>query len=500
MNFRQFYLGCLSHASYYLGSDGEAAIIDPQRDVQQYLDEAASHGQKIKYVIETHSHADFVSGHVELAARTGAQIIYGQRAETKFPTLKVSDGDELNVGAIKLTFRETPGHTPEGITVIAEERNADALVRIEGCFGPKEPQHTKASKTRKPPSPEEPAIADEGVRVPLKIFTGDTLFIGDVGRPDLIGSKGFTSEQMASMLYDSLHKKILPLPDDTEVYPAHGAGSLCGKSLSKETWSTLGEQRKTNYALQPMTKDEFVKIVACDQPTVPMYFPQSAAKNLEGSASLNEIAKPRELTTDEINAFEGVVIDVRKNFEYGGGHVPNSINIGLGGQFASWAGTLIPIPTPLAVVAATSDQVDEAVMRLARVGHETVSGYILIGDYTGEKKMIEQVPVEEVASLTGTEKFIQFIDVRRVGEYDWGHAYRASNFPLDTLAENVGKLFSDSPTYVICQGGYRSSIATGILENAGFKTIYNITGGTSAWMSANLPTENSQHSGKTALS
>lgn len=449
MQFRQFYLGCLSHASYYLGSEDEAAIIDPQRDVQQYLDEAAAHGQKIKYVIETHSHADFVSGHVELAAKTGAEIVYGQRAETKFPTLKVKDGDELWVGKVKLKFLETPGHTPEGISIIVEDV--------------------------------------EMPDAPLKIFTGDTLFIGDVGRPDLIGSKGFTSEQMAAMLFDSLHEKILPLPDDTEVYPAHGAGSLCGKSLSKETWSTLGEQRRTNYALQPMTKDEFVKIVAADQPTVPMYFPKSAAKNLEGSRSLDELATPRELTTEEIDAFEGVVIDVRKNVEYGDGHIRNSINIGLGGQFASWAGTLIPIGTPIAVVAETNAQIDEAVMRLARVGHETVVGFIFIGDYAGEKKVIEQLPVEQVASLTETEKFIQFIDVRRPAEYDSGHAYRASNFPLDELEKNVDKLFTDSSTYVICQGGYRSSIATGILERAGFDCVYNVTGGTAAWMAANLP-------------
>ena len=244
MQFRQFYLGCLSHASYYLGSGEEAAIIDPQRDVQQYIDEAASHGQKIKYVIETHSHADFVSGHVELADKTGAEIIYGQRAATQFTTHKVSDGDVLNVGKIKLRFLETPGHTPEGITIIAEDTADNAA--------------------------------------PLKMFTGDTLFIGDVGRPDLIGSKGFTAEEMAGMLYDSTREKILPLPDDTEVYPAHGAGSLCGKSLSKETWSTLGNQRKFNYALQPMSKDEFVKIVASDQPEIPAYFAKSAAKNLEG--------------------------------------------------------------------------------------------------------------------------------------------------------------------------------------------------------------------------
>lgn len=448
MQFKQFYLGCLSHASYYLGSESEAAIIDPQRDVQQYLDEAEANGQKIKYVIETHSHADFVSGHIELAAKTGAQIVYGERANTQFPTLKVKDGDELSVGDVKLKFLETPGHTPEGITIIAE---SDGL--------------------------------------PLKMFTGDTLFIGDVGRPDLIGSKGFTAEQMGEMLYDSLHEKILPLPDETEVYPAHGAGSLCGKSLSKETWSTLGEQRKFNYALQPMTKDEFVKIVAADQPEVPMYFPLSAAKNLEGSAPLDEVSKPKALSTDEILAFDGVVVDIRTNTEYGAGHVPNSINIGLGGQFASWAGTLIPMGTPIAIVADDADQVDEAVMRLARVGHETVGGYVWFSNYTGDKKVIEQVPVEEVASLTQTEKYLQFVDVRRAAEHNAGHAYRAWNIPLDKLGTDFDKLDPAAPTFVICQGGYRSSIGCGILENAGFKKVYNVTGGTAAWIAAGLQTE-----------
>lgn len=451
MYFKQFYLGCLSHASYYLGSDGEAAIIDPQRDVQQYIDEAAANGQTIKYVIETHSHADFVSGHVELAARTGAEIIYGRRANTKFPTHKVSDGDELNVGKIRLTFLETPGHTPEGITILATD-----------TAHPAEPR---------------------------KLFTGDTLFIGDVGRPDLIGSVGFSAEQMGEMLYDSLHEKILPLPDETEVYPAHGAGSLCGKSLSKETWSTLGNQRKFNYALQPMSKEEFIKIVASDQPEVPMYFPKSAAQNLEGSAALADLSKPRELSSDEIRAFDGVVVDVRQNFEYGAGHIPNSVNIGLGGQFASWAGTLIPIGTAITVVATVQDQVDEAVTRLARVGHEAVSGYILIDDYDGEMNTIEQVAVEEVSELTKTEKYLQFVDVRRPAEHNAGHAYRTSNIPLDRLATDFDKLDPNAPTYVICQGGYRSSIGTSILENAGFRKIYNVTGGTAAWVAAGLDTE-----------
>ena len=457
MHFKQFYLGCLSHASYYIGSDGEAAVIDPQRDVQQYIDEAGERAQRIKYIIETHSHADFVSGHVELAAKTGAEIIFGLRAATQFPTHKVQDGDVLKVGAISLRFMETPGHTPEGICIVAEEATEKEV--------------------------------DRSVRSPLKIFTGDTLFIGDVGRPDLIGSKGFTAEQMGGMLYDSLHDKILRLPDETEVYPAHGAGSLCGKSLSKETWSTLGNQRKFNYALQPMTKEEFVKIVAADQPEVPAYFPQSAAKNLEGAGALTDLAKPPELSSDEIRAFDGVVIDVRQIAEYGERHIPNSINIGLGGQFASWAGTLVPIGTPIAIVAANETQIDEAVTRLARVGHETVTGCILIHNYDGETKTIEQVPVEEVSELTRTEKYLQFIDVRRPAEHDAGHAARSVNISLNKLAADVGRLDPRVPTYVICQGGYRSSMGTSVLENAGFSKIYNVTGGTAAWTEAGLSVE-----------
>ena len=451
MKFKQFYLGCLAHASYYIGSGGEAAIIDPQRDIQQYLDEAEANGQKIKYVIETHSHADFVSGHLELASKTGAQIVYGQRASTEFPTLKVKDGDKLDLGTIELTFMETPGHTPEGITILAKDR--------------------------------------EDAEAPLKMFTGDTLFIGDVGRPDLVGSKGFTAEQMGSMLYDSIHEKILPLPDETEVYPAHGAGSLCGKSLSKETWSTLGEQRKFNYALKPMTKEEFINVVASDQPEVPAYFPVSAAQNLKGSVSLDDLPKPEALSTDAITKFEGIVIDVRQNVEYGAGHVPNAINIGLGGQFATWAGTMIPIGTPIAIAADTQEQVDEAFMRLARVGHETVKGFILMSDLAAQKRSVEQVPVSKVAELVKAERGLQFIDVRRPAEHANGHAEGTINIPLDRLSREIDMLDPERPTYVICQSGYRSSLGTSILENAGFKQIYNVAGGTSAWTDAGLKTD-----------
>ncbi len=449
MKFRQFYLGCLSHASYYLGSETEAAIIDPQRDVQQYLDEAEANNQKIKYIIETHSHADFVSGHIELAEKTGAEIIYGAKANTEFPTHKVKDGDELSVGKIKLKFLETPGHTPESITILAEDL--------------------------------------ENAAAPLKIFTGDTLFIGDVGRPDLIGSKGFTAEEMGGFLYDSLREKILPLPDETEVYPAHGAGSLCGKSLSKETWSTLGEQRKNNYALKPMSKAEFIKVVASDQPEVPAYFPASAAQNLKGSFSLEDLPKPKEFSTAEIENFDGVILDIRKSSDYGAAHIPNAINIGLGGQFASWAGTLITIGTPVAIAAETKEQTNEGFMRLARVGIETVKGYILMKDFTGEKKIVEQIKVEKLKEISTDE--IQFVDVRRIAEHANGHAPHTINISLNDLSKEIDKLNPEKPTYVICQSGYRSSLGTSILENAGFNEIYNVIGGTKAWTDAGFETK-----------
>ena len=453
MRFKQFYLGCLAHASYYIGSGGEAAIIDPQRDVEQYMTEAETHGQKIKYVIETHSHADFVSGHVELAKKTGAEIVYGQQANTEFPTRKVKDGDTLTIGKVKLKFHETPGHTPEGICILAEDT--------------------------------------ENTSEPKKLFTGDTLFIGDVGRPDLIGSKGFTAEQMAGMLYDSLHQKILILPDETEVYPAHGAGSLCGKSLSKETWSTLGVQRQENYALQPMSKAEFVKLVGSDQPEVPAYFPKSAAQNLKGSVALEDLPKPKALTFEELKNYNGVILDVRTADEYGAGHIPNSLNIGLGGQFATWAGTLIEIGTPVVVAANNQEQVDEAVMRLARVGIETVNGCLLISDWKNEKAKIDQISVEEMNEILSNKNDTQFIDVRRTAEHKSGHAPKTINFPLNNLVNEIGKLDSTEPTYVICQGGYRSSAGTSILERAGFNEIYNVSGGTAAWKNAGLEIEES---------
>lgn len=455
MNFRQFYLGCLAHASYYIGSGDEAAVVDPQRDVQQYLDEAESNGQKIKYIIETHSHADFVSGHIELSKKTGAAIVYGKRANTKFESLKVGDGDSLNVGDIELKFFETPGHTPESVTIAAYERS--------------EPDK------------------------PIKLFTGDTLFCGDVGRPDLIGSKGFTAEQMGGMLYDSLREKILTLPDETEIYPAHGAGSLCGKSLSSDTWSTLGAQKRTNYALQPMSKDEFVNLVSSDQPIVPAYFPKSAERNLEGPAAFEDLQTPEPFSTLQIMKFDGVVLDVRGENEYGASHIPNAINIGLRGKFGTWAGTFITVGTPIAVAADTKEQVDEAFMRLARVGIETVSGFILMSDYSGELRTVDQIAVEDTISRTASVD-VQFVDVRQPGEFGGGHASGTFNLPLNALSRDIDKLDPEKPTYVICQTGYRSSLATSLLENAGFKNLFNVAGGTSAWIENDLETETSNAS------
>ena len=448
MNFKQFYLGCLAHASYYIGSGGEAAIVDPQRDVEQYLDEARANGQKIKYVIETHLHADFVSGHAELAKKTGAKIVFGAKANAEVEHLAVKDGEVLTVGEVNLKILETPGHTPEGISIVVENAGE-----------------------------------------PLKVLTGDTLFIGDVGRPDLVGSKGFSAEQMAAMLYDSLHEKLLKLPDDTEVYPAHGAGSLCGKNMSKETWSTLGNQRQFNYALQPMPKTDFVKMMTENLPEQPAYFLKSVAKNFAGASSLEEITEPKAMAADAVKAFQGVVLDVRTAADYGARHIPNSMNIGLGGQFASWAGCLIPIEMPIVIVAETESQIDEAVMRLARVGHESVKGFILMKDWNLETKEIRQVPVEEMSELTKTEKFLQFVDVRREGEYVNGHAPRTINLTLSDLHKLTDKLDKSTQTFVICQGGYRSSAATSILERAGFGKIYNVTGGTGAWIKAGLETE-----------
>src|SRR5688572_27056536 len=306
MIFEQIYLGCLAQASYLIGSDGEAAIVDPSRDVDEYIRKAAEKSLRIRYVVETHLHADFVRGHRELAERTGAEIVIGARAGALFPHRAVGDGDEIRVGRVVLRFLETPGHTPESVSVLVVDTER---------------------------SPE-----------PRMVLTGDTLFIGDVGRPDLVGIRGLTPQHMAGLLYDSLHEKLLTLPDAVEVYPAHGAGSLCGKNISKETWSTIGEQRRTNHALQPMSREAFVARMTADLPEQPRYFAMDVEINRRGASALAGRERPPTLDAEGFAArvdAGAAVVDVRSNVEFGAGHVPGSLNVGLGGQFASWAGTLL---------------------------------------------------------------------------------------------------------------------------------------------------------------
>ena len=462
MYFKQFYLGCLAHASYLLGSDGQAAVVDPQRDVDQYIEEAAAQNLKIKYIIETHLHADFVSGHRELADKTGAEIVFGKDAGATFPHRAVKDGDELTIGRMKLRIMETPGHTPESICVLVSERAGD-----DACVA--------------------------------KLLTGDTLFIGDVGRPDLAGGRGYTAQDMAAMMYDSLHNKILKLDDSVEVYPAHGAGSMCGKNLSTETSSTIGQQRKFNYALQPMPKEEFVRMMTTDLPEAPAYFPQDAEINRSGAASLEKLPPLRSMSAAEVSecAKHGcIVLDVRSADEFGGAHVPGAINIGLSGQFASWAGSLIPMVAPIVLVAESAEKAEEARMRLARVGIENIKGH-LAGGIDGWKEagfktaIVPQIGVAELKDLIQARSDLQILDVRRPAEYESGHAPRAVTLPLSKLRETWPSLNLDpaKTTAVICAGGYRSSAATSILQAAGFSDLLNVTGGTTAWIKAGYEVE-----------
>ena len=445
MHFRQFYLGCLAHASYFIASDGEAAVVDPQRDVQQYIDEAERTSTHIRYVIETHLHADFVSGHRELAEKTGARIVFGAAAGVEFPHVAVRDGDELRIGRVVLRALETPGHTPESISWL---------------------------------------VIDTGVSgEPQKVLTGDTLFIGDVGRPDLAGGRGFTPQQQAATLYDSLHDKLLTLDDAVEVWPAHGAGSACGKNISKERSSTIGVQRRMNYALRPMSRDAFVEMMTAGLARMPRYFPMDMELNRRGARALDEIsAAPLKAAEVQERMQRGaIVLDVRDAAAFGAGHVPGSINIGLGGQYASWAGTLVSSSDELIIVADGRERADEAVMRLARVGLENVAGF-LDGGVAAWDGPLTTLPQIEVTELDG----LDVLDVRRPGEYEAGHVPNAVNVPLDVLPERVGSLDRSKPLAVICASGYRSSTAASILERNGFRALYNVVGGTNAWIASGL--------------
>ena len=444
MLFKQFYLGCLAHASYLIGDGGEAAVIDPQRDVDQYLALAERDKLRIKYVIETHLHADFVSGHRELAERSGAQIVIGAEANAAFPHIAVRDGETLSVGSIVLRALETPGHTPESVSwLVIEDGRA------------------------------------------TKVMTGDTLFIGDVGRPDLAGGRGYTPQRMAAMMYDSLHNALLKLPDDVEVWPAHGAGSACGRNISKETSSTIGLQRRTNYALQPMSREEFVTLMTTDFPAAPRYFSRDAEINRRGARMLAEVtAVPltRDRVREEIDR-GAVLLDVRDGASFGASHIPGAINIGLGGEFASWCGTLLPPEAPLVISADSPEHANEAVMRLARVGIESATGYIT--DAEGfERATIPQISVGELR-----DRKLNVLDVRRKGEYTNGHVPGAQHIPLDELSRRAKEVQNAGPLAVICASGYRSSIASSLLQREGIAGVMNVVGGTSAWIRAGFSVE-----------
>ncbi|MDX2151346.1 MAG: rhodanese-like domain-containing protein [Bryobacteraceae bacterium] len=442
MYFEQFYLGCLAHASYVLGSDGEAAVVDPQRDVELYLEAARNAGLSIRYVIETHLHADFVSGHQELAARTGAAVYIGAKADARFPHVPVCDGDELRLGRTLLRFLETPGHTPESISVLVvdPERGAE----------------------------------------PFAVLTGDTLFIGDVGRPDL--STTFTPQELAGQLYESLHQKLLGLPDGVEVYPAHGAGSLCGRQIGTDRSSTIGRERSTNPALRPMSREAFIRYLTDDLPDRPDYFAREVEINRSGAAPLAELPPLRGIDwreAEELVAGGATILDTRPAAAYAGGHIRGALQIGLGGQFASWAGILLGVDARLILV---GEDWEQARVRLARVGIENVLGYLTEGPASATTPHVG--PLELRALMAEGE--VQVVDVRRRQEWEEGHIEGAQLIPLPGLAKSLHNLDPDVLTAVHCKSGYRSTIAISILERAGFTRLLNLSGGFDAWAAAGL--------------
>ncbi len=456
MYFEQFYLTCLSHASYMLGSDGIAAVVDPQRDVGIYLEEAEKHGLSIQYVIETHLHADFVSGHRELAALTGAQIYLGAKAGASFPHVPVKDGDELAFGKCRLKFLETPGHTVESISVVVTDLE--------------KPEH------------------------PLAVLTGDTLFIGDVGRPDLSGD--MTPQQLAGMLFDSLHTKLLKLPDEVLVYPAHGAGSLCGRQMSSERSSTIGKEKISNYALRPTNREEFVQLLTSELPERPGYFALDVEINRAGAAPLKDLQPIPRLRPGELIARQeqgAIVLDTRPAAQYAAAHIPGSIQIGLTGQYASYAAILLGLNSEIVLVAEDDAAVQESRMRLARVGIERVTGYLEdgIAGWTREGLPVDEIPQITVQQLDQLVKEdpggIQIVDVRRPAEWQAGHLERALHKPLDKLTTMLDDLDAAKPIAVHCKSGYRSSAATSLLQRAGYKQVMNVIGGFDAWRACQLP-------------
>jgi glyoxylase-like metal-dependent hydrolase (beta-lactamase superfamily II)/rhodanese-related sulfurtransferase len=446
----QMYTGCLAEAAYYIESNGEAAIIDPLREVEPYIQKAKERGTKIKYVFETHFHADFVSGHLDLAKKTGSKIVYGPHAEPNFDAYISKDGEEFKIGNITIKVLHTPGHTLESSCYL--------LVDEEG-------------KER-------------------YIFTGDTLFIGDVGRPDLAVKGNLTEKELAGMLYESLRNKIMPLPDDIIVYPGHGAGSACGKNIGKETFDTLGNQKKKNWALQNISKDEFVIEATTGLLPPPQYFPKNALLNKLGYESIDSVIE-REYIPLSVEEFKAkmnnqtIVLDTRNASDFANAHIPGSINIGLdGGPFAVWVGALIEdLKTPILLVTPEGRE-KEAIIRLARVGYENCLGYLEGGMdawIRSKEKIsdIHQIDAAEFAKRLKAEN-INVIDVRKPTEYNNAHLENAKNIPLDFLPKQLNELDKNQTYYIHCAGGYRSMIASSILKRNGFNNIIDIKGGFSA--------------------
>lgn len=455
MILKQYYLGCLAHASYLVGDERTktAAVIDPQRDVEQYLADASKQGLRIAHVLLTHFHADFASGHLELAERCGAAIHVGAAGRTEYASQPMRDGDKLEFGNVRFVALSTPGHTPESTTF--------ALYDLA----------TSASE-------------------PRAIFTGDTLFIGDIGRPDLLVSVGMTAEQLASLAYDSLREKLLPLPDATLVYPAHGAGSACGKNLSKETSSTLGVQKRTNWALQPMSREDFVRELTREQPAAPAYFAFDAQLNQKQKPTLEAALKKglQPLSLEDVLRRQNagaIVLDTREPDDYALAHLAGSTNIGLSGKYAHWCGEVLRPDQEIVLIAPAGGE-RESATRLGRIGFDRVVGYLEGGaaafagraDLVRSHKRID--PPELRAMLTGKNPPL-VVDVRAVSEYAAGHIDGARNEPLPKLRELARGLPRDRELVLQCQGGYRSSIAASLLEQAGFTRLVDLRGGWNAW-------------------
>jgi hydroxyacylglutathione hydrolase len=461
MILKQYYLGCLAHASYLLGDEESctAVVVDPQRDIERYLTDAAELGLTIRHVFLSHFHADFVAGHLELRDRCGADIRLGAQAKAEYAFVPMGDGDALRFPGMRLEVLETPGHTIESISILVFD--------------------TKLSNS-----------------VPYAVLTGDTLFIGDVGRPDLRASLGWTAADLGAHLYNSIHNKLLPLPDEVLVYPAHGAGSLCGKKLSSDTVSTMGDQRRLNYALKPMTKEEFVQLVTADQPDAPPYFTYDAILNTRErrtlERNLEQVLQPVEL--DEILRLGdrgAQLLDVRTPAEYAKGHIAGSINIGLDGQYATWAGTMLDRERPIVLIA-EPEQEQEAALRLGRIGFDHVRGYLEGGMAALADRPDLVWPTERVSVLIAAEDLESgdpplVVDVRTPNEYSAKHIAGSVNVPLNRLQERIAELPRDRRIMIHCAGGYRSSVAAGVLHQHGLTNLTEIAGGLAAWEAAQLP-------------